>query len=44
MTDGKERDINPDIPHPVEKENDAKKEEQMIVTGDHMLGAKINKR
>ena len=33
-----------DVLQPVEKEDDADEEEQMVVAGDHVLGAEIHER
>ena len=42
MTDGEQRHIDDDVAHAVEKEDHAEDEQQMVVAGDHVLGAEIH--
>lgn len=44
VPDGEQADVQPDIAHSVEKENHAKQKQQVIVTGHHVLRAKVDKR
>jgi len=42
MADGKATYMKPDILHPVEEEDDAEQNQQMITARDHVLGAEID--
>ena len=44
MADGEQRHIDADVLHPVEEEDHAEQEQQMVVAGDHMLGPEIDER
>lgn len=44
MPNGKQRDLKAYILHAVQKENNAKQEQQMIVACDHMFGTQIHER
>jgi hypothetical protein len=44
VADRKQRDVGTDVAQSIEKEDHAKEKEQVIVSGDHVLGAKIHKR
>src|SRR3546814_16135436 len=44
MADREKRHIKADVLHPVEEEDHTEEEEQMVVAGDHMLGAEIDER
>ena len=41
MSDCEDTDVNGDVLHPVEKEDDTEKEEYVVVAGHHVLGAEI---
>ena len=41
---GEETHVGDDVLQPVQKEDDADEEEQMVVAGDHVLGAQIHQR
>ena len=43
MTDGKHRDVDRHVTHPIEKENHSEQVEQMIVARDHVLRTEIRK-
>lgn len=44
MPDSEQANVQPDITHFVEKENHPEQKQQMIVTGHHVLRAKVDKR
>ena len=44
VPDGEQADIEADVLQPVEEEDDAEQEQQVVVAGDHVLGAKIEER
>ncbi|MDZ7630157.1 MAG: hypothetical protein U5K74_02065 [Gemmatimonadaceae bacterium] len=44
MTDGEERDVERHVLQPVQEEDDAEQEQQVIVSRDHVLRAEIRKR
>ncbi len=44
VADSKQADVQSDIAHFVEEENHAKQKQQVIVTGHHVLRAKVDKR
>ena len=44
VADGEQADVLDDVPEPVEKEDDADEEQEMVVSRDHVLGAQIHQR
>ena len=44
MTDGEQRHVGADLIHSVKEEDHAQQKQQVVVTGDHVLGAEIEKR
>ena len=44
MTDGEQGDIEPNVLHSVKEEDHAEKEQQVVVAGDHVLGAHVDER
>jgi hypothetical protein len=41
VSDRKQADVQKYVPQPVEKEDDADQEQQMVVAGDHVLGTEV---
>lgn len=44
MADSKQADVQPDIEHFVEKENNTEEKQQVIVTGHHVLRGRVDKQ
>ncbi len=44
VTDREQRDIGGHLLEPIQKEDHAEQEQQMVITGDHVLGAKVHER
>ncbi|CCA90338.1 hypothetical protein PP1Y_Mpl3996 (plasmid) [Novosphingobium sp. PP1Y] len=44
VPDREQRDVSPDVLHPVEEKDDSGEEEQMVVTRDHVLRAEVHVR
>ena len=42
MPDGEQRYIDADMLHPVEKEDHTEQEKDVVIAGDHVLGAQID--
>ena len=42
MADGEERHVEPDVLQPVEEEDDAEQEQDVVVARHHVLGAEID--
>jgi hypothetical protein len=44
MPQSKQTHVDRDVLHLVEEENDPQQEQQVVITGDHMLGPQIDER
>ena len=44
VTDGEHGHVDADLLHPVEEEDHAEEEQQVVVAGDHVLGAQVDER
>lgn len=42
VAERKQADIDRDVLHPVEEKHDPQKEQQMIITGDHVFGPEVH--
>ena len=42
MAEGEQADINGDVLHPVQEEDHAQQKQDVVVSGDHVLGAEID--
>jgi len=42
MADGEDTDVDGDILHPIEKEDDAQQEQNMVISRHHVFGAKVD--
>ena len=44
MPDGEQGHVDPDVLHPVEEEDHAEQEQDVVVARHHVLGAEIDER
>ena len=44
MPDGEQADIDADVAEPVEEENNAEQEQEVVITGHLVLGAQVHER